>query len=124
MGATITYEDGGIATVATNSHGLFHSAKAQVHGTKGSITLHFPFWSATKITTPEGDFEFDVPKTKLDFNFVNCAYLANEAHHVRECLEKGLLESPVMPMSESMILAEILETIRKQVGNHLPEDQA
>ena len=43
-GAVITYENGGIATLATNSHARFNDATAQVHGTKGSITLHFPFW--------------------------------------------------------------------------------
>lgn len=78
---------------------------------------------ATKITTPEGDFEFDVPKAKLDFNYDNSAYLACQAHHVRECLAKGLLESPVLPTDETIVLAEILETIRKQVGNFLPQDR-
>ena len=78
---------------------------------------------STKITTPEGDFEFEVPKAKVDFNYDNSAYLACQATHVRECLAKGLLESPVMPTDETIVLAEILETIRKQVGNYLPQDR-
>ena len=77
----------------------------------------------TKITTPEGDFEFEVPKAKRDFNYDNSAYLACQATHVRECLAIGLLESPVMPTDETIVLAEILETIRKQVGNYLPQDR-
>ena len=49
FGAVITYENGGIATLATNSHARFDAATAQVHGTKGSITLHFPFWDVVTI---------------------------------------------------------------------------
>ena len=49
FGAVITYENGGIGTLPTNSHARFDAATAQVHGTKGSITLHFPFWDVLKI---------------------------------------------------------------------------
>ncbi len=40
---------------------------------------------------------------------------AFEAEHVRECLEKGLRESPVVPLEESLLAAEVMEDMRKQV---------
>ncbi len=40
---------------------------------------------------------------------------AFEAEHVRECLEKGLKESPVVPLEESLLAAEVMEDMRKQV---------
>ena len=45
-----------------------------------------------------------------------------EARHVNSCLLKGLLESPILPFSESLDLMEILDKIRAIAGIHYPQD--
>ena len=35
----------------------------------------------------------------------------------------GLLESPLITLDETLVIAEIMETIRKQVGVVYPQDE-
>ncbi len=81
------------------------------------MKLKFPFWSANKLEMPDGsEVAFELPEAKYDFNYWNSAGLYYEANHVRDCLKKGLTESPVVPHSLSKTFAEVLEIIRKQAG--------
>ncbi|XP_061526990.1 trans-1,2-dihydrobenzene-1,2-diol dehydrogenase-like [Phycodurus eques] len=50
------------------------------------------------------------------------ARLSYEAEDVRQCLLKGLKESPRMPLADSILLTEIMEKIRKQVGVIFSQD--
>jgi predicted dehydrogenase len=43
-----------------------------------------------------------------------------QAEEVHRCLEAGLLESPVMPWRETIGIAEVLDSIRAQVGVRYP----
>ncbi len=93
-----------------------------MYGTKGAITIADPFWSSQKITTPDNEFSYPYPEAKQPFNFTNSIGLRYEAQHVRECLEKGLTESPVMSLDETLLIAELMEDVRKQVGVDYPQD--
>lgn len=44
-----------------------------------------------------------------------------EAAHVMECLDKGLTQSPVLPLSASRDLMEILDRVRKDAGIVFPK---
>lgn len=55
-------------------------------------------------------------------HYGNSQGLAYEAEEVRRCLSQGLLESPLMSLDESITMAEIMESIRKQVGAVYPQD--
>ena len=44
-----------------------------------------------------------------------------EAIHVMECLDKGLTQSPVLPLSASRDLMEILDWVRKDAGIVFPK---
>lgn len=44
-----------------------------------------------------------------------------EAAHVMECLDKGLIESPVLPLSISRDLMEIMDRVRKEAGIVFPK---
>jgi predicted dehydrogenase len=44
-----------------------------------------------------------------------------EAIHVMECLDKGLTQSPVLPLSASRDLMEILDRVRKDAGIVFPK---
>jgi dihydrodiol dehydrogenase / D-xylose 1-dehydrogenase (NADP) len=47
-----------------------------------------------------------------EYNFPNWIGMTYEAKHVRECLQKDLKESPVSPLAESELLADILEEVK------------
>ncbi|KAK2704719.1 trans-1,2-dihydrobenzene-1,2-diol dehydrogenase-like [Artemia franciscana] len=91
-------------------------------GDKGTIKVPFRFWCPTAIVTPDKRYDFPLPPSDHKYNFHNSNGLCYEAEHVRQCLNEGLIESPVVPHSETLLLAKILESIRSQVGVHYPED--
>ncbi len=121
INGVMTYPGGGTAVFGCHTR-VQTEGTARVYGTKGSISLPFPFWCADKIETPEDVYEFEAPKGRFDFNYWNSGFLVHEADHVRECVAKGLTESPVMPLDDSLLLAEIMESSRKQVGVGYPQD--
>lgn len=45
-----------------------------------------------------------------------------EAQHVGECLQNGLIESPVLTHEKTLLMMEILDIIRKKVGIVYPAD--
>lgn len=81
-----------------------------------------PFWCPVSIDTPSGTETFELPKCKDKMHYGNSEGLAYEAEEVRKCINEGLLESPLMPLDESLVMAEIMESIRKQVGVIYPQD--
>ncbi|KAM5236879.1 trans-1,2-dihydrobenzene-1,2-diol dehydrogenase [Ctenodactylus gundi] len=96
---------------------------ASVRGTKGSAQIK-PTWCPTEVVVNDERKEFPLPlDSDKEFNFPNGAGLSYEAIHVRECLRKGLRESPVMPLAESELLADILEEVRKTIGLIFPQDK-
>lgn len=53
----------------------------------------------------------------LPLNFLNSEGLGYEAEHVRICLLAGKKQSDVMPLEHSLIVAEIMESVMKQLGS-------
>merc|ERR1711978_696632 len=97
--------------------------EAHIYGTDGSMTLKFPFWCADTLQLRDGSAaSFPLPAGKFEFNFGNSAGLAYEAMHVRQCLIEGLKESPALSHSESLMIAELMEDIRKQLGVTYEQD--
>ncbi|XP_066127691.1 trans-1,2-dihydrobenzene-1,2-diol dehydrogenase isoform X3 [Saccopteryx bilineata] len=100
------------------------SNTAYVSGTKGMAQILDPCWCPTEVTIKGDHKEFPLPATpSKEFNFTNGAGMTYEAKHVRECLRKGLKESPVIPLAESELLADILEEVRKVIGVTFPQDK-
>ena len=61
-------------------------------------------------------------KITTEISFKNGTHLGYkfEAMHVMECLDKNLKESPVLPLSLSLKLMNILDTVRKDAGIIFP----
>ncbi|XP_065715705.2 trans-1,2-dihydrobenzene-1,2-diol dehydrogenase [Patagioenas fasciata] len=59
---------------------------------------------------------FPLPPPDQPLNFPHGTGLRYEAQHVRQCLLKGLTESPVMPFAASELVAQLLDEARGQVG--------
>uniref|UniRef100_A0A2K5SD99 Dihydrodiol dehydrogenase n=1 Tax=Cebus imitator TaxID=2715852 RepID=A0A2K5SD99_CEBIM len=98
------------------------SNTASVSGTKGMAQVLDPCWCPTKLVVKGEHKEFPLPPGPKDCNFVNGAGMSYEAKHVRDCLRKGLKESPMIPLAESELLADILEEVRKAIGVTFPQD--
>ncbi|KAM8962920.1 trans-1,2-dihydrobenzene-1,2-diol dehydrogenase [Lycaon pictus] len=114
---------GGIHGSFTCSISAQLSNMAFVSGTKGIGQILDPCWCPTELVLKGEHKEFPLPPApSKEFNFTNGAGMAYEAKHVRECLRKGLKESPVIPLAESELLADILEEIRKAIGVTFPQD--
>lgn len=95
--------------------------QAEINGTEGCITLTTRFYepSATIQLSKKVPYEREIiPVDKVaGFGF------QYEARHVNECLKKRLLESPVMTHADTLLLMEILDTIRKKARIEYPADQ-
>ncbi|CAL8142793.1 unnamed protein product [Orchesella dallaii] len=118
---TLIYPNGVTATIISNGRCKME-CEAYAYGTKGFLKLPKTFWCPTTLVTPAGTEEFELPKLKKSVHYGNSEGLAYEAEEVRRCINEGLLESPLMPLDESLLIAEIMESIRKQLGVVYPQD--
>jgi len=99
--------------------------KAIIIGTQGQITLPSFFWCPTDIVTPNGPQTFPLPShpDNVKFNYPHSEGLSYEAQCVRDCIVAGKTECPIMPLDESIIMAEINDEIRKQLGVRYEQDE-
>ncbi|XP_035991918.1 trans-1,2-dihydrobenzene-1,2-diol dehydrogenase-like [Fundulus heteroclitus] len=104
-----------IATL-TCSAGVQLPNDALISGTKGTIQVPSPMWCPTSLVVNGKETQYSVPEPYLPLNFINSTGMRYEAEEVRQCLLKGLKESPVMPHADSLLLAELEDEIRRQVG--------
>lgn len=97
--------------------------KATVVGTKGRATVQEPFHFPNTLIDVDGkEKQFSLHTSSLPYNFANSAGLVYQALEVERCIREGLLESPRMTHNDSLILAKLEDTIRKQVGVHYDAD--
>lgn len=105
---TFEYANGATASLSTSSR-LALQNEARIFGTKGSIIVHPWFLFSNRLTLQingksEKNIDLPYPGTGLHF----------EAEHVHNCLKKGVMESPVMPLDESLAIMQTMDKIRKQ----------
>jgi dihydrodiol dehydrogenase / D-xylose 1-dehydrogenase (NADP) len=119
---SLIYSRGRTATLVTHSRVQLPNS-AIIVGTKGTITVPRPLWTPLSLETPAGTLEFQLPSgSKHEYNFANSANMAHESAHVRDCLLQGLTESPLVSLEETVVMARIMETVRRQVGVTYPQD--
>uniref|UniRef100_A0A8C6LF08 Trans-1,2-dihydrobenzene-1,2-diol dehydrogenase n=1 Tax=Nothobranchius furzeri TaxID=105023 RepID=A0A8C6LF08_NOTFU len=89
---------------------------AIISGTEGSVLgpMHCP----TECVVNDRETEHPLPEPCLPLNFTNSTGLLYEAEEVRR-----LKESPRMPLAESVLLTEIMDEIREQVGVIFNQDR-
>lgn len=114
---SLLYDNGGMASLNITTKQTLQN-DAYVVGTKGVAKIEKPFWCPTSLVFNDGAAQhFPLPGfTKGPYNFMNSEGLHFEAQETRRCLQKGLKESSVVSLDESILLAEIRDEIRKQVG--------
>ncbi|XP_034536360.1 trans-1,2-dihydrobenzene-1,2-diol dehydrogenase [Notolabrus celidotus] len=90
--------------------------EAIIVGTKGTIRVPEHMWCPTSLMVNGKETQYPVPEPYLPLNFHNSTGMRYEAEEVRQCLLKGLKESTVMSHADSLLLAEVEDELRRQVG--------
>jgi len=101
----------------TSAIGLKMPIEVLLAGTEGCLTLHEPFYKANRFTiTPvEGEpRSYSVPYEGNGYQF--------QALEVMRCLNAGLLESPTMPLDETLQIMQTMDAIREQWGLKYPNE--
>jgi len=120
---SLTYSEGRTATLVIHSRVNLPN-EAVIIGTKGTLKLSAPMWTATELVYPDGSKKsFPLPQgSKHGFNFLNSANFAHEAEHVRQCIKGGRTESNLLSLDETLTIAKIMEEARQQIGVVYPQD--
>lgn len=94
--------------------------QAEICGTKGGITI------TTRFYEPSARLELyqDVKGEKKVISVIQEEGYGYqyEARHVNDCLKKGLTESPLMTHSDTLLLMETMDEIRRIAGIKYAED--
>lgn len=108
------FADGALAVTASGVR-TTTPLDAVVLGTDGRIRIHSPWFDgvALTLTRPgEKDRRIEEPRVENGFEY--------EVREVARCLREGLLESPVLPLDESVAIMETLDQARAQWGLRYP----
>uniref|UniRef100_A0A3Q3X8B6 Trans-1,2-dihydrobenzene-1,2-diol dehydrogenase n=1 Tax=Mola mola TaxID=94237 RepID=A0A3Q3X8B6_MOLML len=112
---TLKYSKNRMA-VFTCSSGLKLPNDAIIVGTKGIIRVGYNMWCPTSFVVNGKETQYPLPEPYLPLNFINSTGMRYEAEEVRQCVLKGLKESAVMSHADSLLLAELEDEIRRQIG--------
>lgn len=89
--------------------------EATIVGSAGSIRLHAPWWKAASLSvTPVGQ-----PSETIAAPYLGNGY-THEAIEVMRCLRAGALESPLLPLDETVEVMETLDRLRATWGVRYP----
>ncbi|XP_028999305.1 trans-1,2-dihydrobenzene-1,2-diol dehydrogenase-like [Betta splendens] len=113
--ATLKYSKDRLA-VLTCSLRMELPNDAVIVGTKGTIRVPSTMWCPTSLVVNGKETQYPLPEPCLPLNFTNSTGMRYEAEEVRQCLLKGLKQSAVMSHADSLLLAEVEDEIRRQVG--------
>ena len=64
----------------------------------------------------QGVLKFPLPAPHLPVNNLNSTGLCYEAEEVRQCIRSGKTESEIMPLVHTQMVANIMDTVMKQLG--------
>lgn len=85
--------------------------EAVIMGTKGMIKIAPTWWKPERFTVKragQSEQVFELPFTGNGYNY--------EAQEVMNCLRAGLLESPTMPLDETLTIMRTLDAVRAPWG--------
>ncbi len=113
--ATILRYDKGELALLSSSLSAATANEAGIFGTRGSIRIP-SFWRAMRATVSgEDKKEISIPFKANGYEY--------EAEEVMRCVEDGKVESPTMPLADSLAILAMLDEIRGQWGLVYPMEQ-
>ncbi|MCB0547174.1 MAG: Gfo/Idh/MocA family oxidoreductase [Phaeodactylibacter sp.] len=116
LGMLFKYPEGQMAHLHSTLR-AFTKTEAFIYGERGAIHLHTRWHEPTTLSLiledrrPQ-DYRFDYHTNGYSY----------EAEEVMHCLEHGLKESPLLPLSFSQGLMEVLDKVREKIGLKYPDD--
>ncbi|KAL8582485.1 hypothetical protein ACOMHN_062430 [Nucella lapillus] len=113
---TLKYPGGQLASLAYHTATEDGSNRLIILGTKDVITVPGHFWCPNSLSTSAGKKDFPFPECHRDFFFNNSIGFVYEIQTVRDCLQKGLKECPLIPHSDTETIMYILDQVRQQLG--------
>ncbi len=97
------------STFLTQAENAFY-----IYGSKGHIRINGPFWGATEATLV---VDGKAKTKKKPFKVNGFEYQIKEA---MRCIQKGLLESPAMPHTDTLATMTLMDNIRAEIGVKYP----
>ena len=92
---------------------------ASVSGTTARMEIDAPFYKSERVRVIDNrgsTREFNLPHLGNGY--------AHQAIEVARCLRAGELESPIMPLNQTLALMQSMDQIRRQIGLRYPSDSA
>lgn len=122
-GYVFKYDGGEIATMLTSFSSNARNTLT-IYGTDGMIEVYNDFFRPrnARLTCSGGVIEYSCPEHNDPYSVYGAeSYFTSEGYqyevmHINDCLQKGLKESPLIPLSESLDIITTCDTIRKQWG--------
>lgn len=130
MKASATFSESGVddnfAAVLSYSEkrqALLHASftmntatEAWIYGTHGSIHLHGRFHHPKRLTL----LSYDGDSEEIEMDYKGFGYQF-EAMALMRCLDKGVLECPEHSLDDTLLLMELLDALRHEIGLEYPE---
>lgn len=113
---TLSYSSGAQVQAMTSLTTATPQA-ATVCGTKGMLRCNAPLFNPTELTITSGSGEQRVET----FTLAGHGYTYQLREAIR-CVQEGLLESPTMPLADTLTTMSLLDEARSQVGIRYPGD--
>lgn len=114
LGMLFGYAGGALALLST-AITTSTPHEATILGTTGWIRVHSPWWVGKALTL----YRTGEAPQLIERPFLGNGY-SHEAMEVAACVRAGRLESPAMPLDESLAIMRTMDLIRAQVGVKYP----
>jgi predicted dehydrogenase len=114
LAATLDFGDGRTSQFTCGFLGSADNGY-RILGSRGHIVVHGGFWESTSATLHRDD---QAPHTaQAPFRINGFEYEIEEA---MRCIRGGLVESPLLPLDESLAVAELMDAMRERIGVRYP----
>lgn len=111
----LRYASGAVAALHTTMRGK-SATGASITGTLGSIEIAPTFYAQTEFRR----FDAEYRQVEHFTGVVSGRGMQQQAIEVERCIRAGLLESPIMPLSDSIAIAETMDSVRAVLGVRYP----
>jgi predicted dehydrogenase len=116
--ASVLGYEGGQLAVLHNAIRTETPQEATIVGAEGWIRIDAPWWMPQAMTIQKSG---TTPRhLEIPFAANGYTYEAAEVHH---CLREGKLESPLMPLDETIAVMETMDALRAQWGMRYPMEK-
>ena len=87
-----------------------------IHGSAGRITVHPMFWNATEATLYTHDGLTGQEETRTVSRELRATGMEYEIEEAVRCIRQGLIESPQMPLRDTLHTMTLMDQMRSAMG--------